>query len=61
MAEPVRPSVPAQPLFGMASTFMFVPRCDDPERSEADVIVSGVPFDLATTGRPGAPRGPGLV
>jgi agmatinase len=45
----------------MAATFLHVPRCDDPARSKADVIVSGVPFDLATTGRPGARLGPTAV
>lgn len=46
------------PLFTGAPTFMRIPRCDDPTASEADALILGAPFDLATTGRPGTRSGP---
>jgi len=47
-----------QPLIGLSSTFMGVPRCEDFGASDAEVVLTGVPFDLATTGRAGARSGP---
>ena len=47
-----------QPIYGIMSTFMGFPSCQSIEESSADVVVSGVPFDLATSGRPGTRFGP---
>jgi len=33
----------------------------DPVNAEADVVITGVPFDLATTGRSGSRLGPGAI
>lgn len=46
------------PLYTGAPTFLRVPPCTDVAGSCADVLVLGAPFDLATTGRPGARSGP---
>ena len=47
------------PLYGaLGMTFMQVPMVRKLTNSQADVIVSGVPFDIATSGRPGARQGP---
>jgi len=40
------------------STFMNCKMARDATASEVDVVISGVPFDLTTTGRPGARFGP---
>ena len=38
-------------LFGdVISTFMGVPKATDPNATDAEVVVSGVPFDLACSG-----------
>jgi agmatinase len=49
------------PLYGGAASFLRVPHCTDPAASVADVIVLGIPFDLATTGRAGTRSGPWAV
>ena len=41
--------------------FLECPTVDDPASSEADVVVIGVPYDLATTGRAGARGGPDAI
>ncbi|MDO6682670.1 MULTISPECIES: agmatinase [unclassified Oceanobacter] len=47
------------PLYGaLGMTFMQCPLMTDIRTSLADVIVAGVPFDMATSGRPGARFGP---
>jgi len=46
------------PLYTGAPTFLRLTRCEDVAASNADVLVLGAPFDLATTGRPGTPSGP---
>jgi len=46
-------------LYGGAASFLRVPHCIDPAASVADVIVRGIPFDLATTGVPVPARGLG--
>lgn len=46
------------PLYGAISTFMQFPALLDLASSEAEVVVSGIPFDMATSGRPGARFGP---
>ncbi|WP_434025550.1 agmatinase [Neptuniibacter halophilus] len=39
-------------------TFMQFPQLRDLQTSDAEVIVSGVPYDMSTSGRPGARFGP---
>jgi agmatinase len=47
------------PLYGaLGMTFMQFPMITNLLTSEAEVVVSGVPFDMATTGRPGSRFGP---
>jgi agmatinase len=41
--------------------FLECPTVDAPASSEADVVVIGVPYDLATTGRAGARGGPDAI
>ncbi len=52
----------AQPRMRAASQgFLECPAVEDPASSEADVVVIGVPYDLATTGRAGARDGPNAI
>ena len=47
------------PIYGsLGMTFMEFPVVSDPAGSDAEVIVAGVPFDMATSGRSGARFGP---
>jgi len=47
------------PIYGpMGMSFMQFPMENDLAQSEAEVVVSGVPFDMATSGRSGARFGP---
>ncbi|MBB1489623.1 agmatinase [Oceanospirillum sediminis] len=47
------------PLYGeLGMTFMQFPIVRNLQDSDAEVVVSGVPFDMATTGRPGSRLGP---
>jgi agmatinase len=45
-------------LFGNAMTFMRRPLVLNPLTVEADVVVLGLPYDMATSGRSGARMGP---
>lgn len=45
----------------LASTFMQFPATDDPVTSDAEVVVTGVPFDLACSGRSGTRLGPNAI
>lgn len=50
------------PLYAnLGLTFLATPHTTDVVASKADVIVVGVPFDMATSGRPGARFGPAGV
>lgn len=51
------------PLYGAISTFLgfATSTLEDLVSSNADVIISGVPFDLATSGRPGSRFGPQAI
>ena len=50
------------PLYAnLGMTFMQCPQVTDIATSNADVIVAGVPFDMATSGRSGARFGPAGV
>jgi agmatinase len=48
-------------LYSNAMTFLRRPYLRDPLESEADVVVLGVPLDMATSGRPGARMGPDAI
>ena len=48
-------------LYSNAMTFLRQPYQRNPLESQADVVVLGVPLDLATSGRPGARLGPDAV
>lgn len=47
------------PIYGsLGMTFMEFPIVSNIAESDAEVVVSGVPFDMATSGRPGSRFGP---
>lgn len=47
------------PIYGaLGGTFMEFPFAPDFTQTDADVVVTGVPFDMATSGRAGARSGP---
>lgn len=46
------------PLYGTMGSFLQLPSVTRLEDSDADVVISGVPFDLATSGRSGSRFGP---
>ncbi|WGW01699.1 agmatinase [Vibrio sp. YMD68] len=48
-------------LYSNAMTFVRRPLVKDPISCEADVVVLGVPLDMATSGRPGARMGPDAI
>ncbi len=48
-------------LYANAFGFLRQPLNFDPVNSEADIVITGVPFDLATTGRSGSRLGPGAI
>jgi len=45
-------------IYSNAMTFMRQPLVADPIAADADIVVLGLPFDMATTGRSGARMGP---
>ncbi|TEW47831.1 agmatinase [Psychromonas algicola] len=48
-------------LYSNAMTFMRRPLVKNPLAEKADVVVFGVPFDMATSGRSGARMGPDAI
>jgi len=48
-------------LYSNAFTFMRQPLNYEPDRSDADIVVLGLPFDMATSGRSGARMGPAAI
>ncbi|WP_062267093.1 agmatinase [Endozoicomonas arenosclerae] len=48
-------------LYANAFGFLRQPLDFDPAQSSADVIITGIPFDLATTGRSGSRFGPEAI
>lgn len=48
-------------LYSNAMTFMRAPYQRDPRQFAADVAILGVPFDMATSGRPGSRLGPDAI
>ncbi|KLV04731.1 agmatinase [Photobacterium aquae] len=52
---------PDYSLYANAFGFLRQPLNFAPLESDADVIITGVPFDMATTGRSGSRMGPGAI
>jgi len=48
-------------LYSNGMTFLRRPMVQNINSIEADVVVLGLPFDLATSGRPGARLGPDAI
>ncbi|WP_371377249.1 agmatinase [Thalassotalea aquiviva] len=48
-------------LYSNAMTYMRRPLVADPTQHDADVVVLGIPFDMATSGRAGARHGPDAI
>ncbi|MCC4798108.1 agmatinase [Enterovibrio norvegicus] len=48
-------------LYSNAYSFLRLPMVQDPTKVNADVVVLGMPYDMATTGRSGARLGPDAV
>ena len=48
-------------LVSNAFGFLRLPLNFDPYSSDADVVITGVPFDMATSGRSGARFGPNAI
>ncbi len=48
-------------LYSNAMTFVRRPYVKNPVSTDADVVVLGVPLDMATSGRPGARLGPDAI
>ncbi|NAW60329.1 MULTISPECIES: agmatinase [unclassified Vibrio] len=48
-------------LYSNAMTFLRQPYQRNPLESDADLVVLGVPLDMATSGRPGARMGPDAI
>ena len=48
-------------IYSNAMTFLRQPLTTDPVNSDADIVVLGLPFDMATTGRSGARMGPTAI
>lgn len=48
-------------IYSNAMTFLRQPLSTDPVNSDADIVVLGLPFDMATTGRSGARMGPTAI
>ena len=48
-------------MYANVFSFLNLPLCDDPKGGDADVVVLGLPYDLATSGRPGTRSGPAAI
>ena len=48
-------------LYSNAMTFLRQPLVCNPINTDADIVVLGIPFDMATTGRSGARMGPEAI
>jgi agmatinase len=57
----IAPESPGEMPIPKLSTFMNCKMAWDVTAPDVDVVISGVPFDLTTTGRPGARFGPGSI
>ena len=54
----IPPMADSPPFAGIAS-FFKAPYLADPRSADADVAILGIPYDEATTARPGAATAPG--
>ncbi|WP_096618579.1 agmatinase [Candidatus Enterovibrio altilux] len=52
---------PDYSLYANAFGFLRQPLVFQPQGFDADVVITGVPFDMATTGRSGSRMGPGAI
>lgn len=52
---------PDYSLYANAFGFLRQPLNFSPMESDADVVITGIPFDMATTGRSGSRMGPGAI
>ncbi len=48
-------------IYSNAMTFMRCPLVTNPIKHDADVVILGLPFDMATSGRSGARSGPTAI
>ena len=48
-------------IYSNAMTFLRQPLVTDPVPSDADIVILGLPFDMATSGRSGARMGPTAI
>lgn len=48
-------------IYSNAMTFLRSPLTLDPTKGDADVVILGLPFDMATSGRSGARMGPDAI
>jgi agmatinase len=53
--------VPDYTMYANQFSFLGVPLCADISASSADLAILGVPYDLATSGRPGTRSGPTAI
>lgn len=54
-------SKPDYSLYSNSMSFVRRPMVQNPVQADADVVVLGVPFDMATSGRSGARMGPDAI
>lgn len=52
---------PDYSLYSNSMSFVRRPMVQNPVEADADVVVLGVPFDMATSGRSGARMGPDAI
>ncbi|MEP5765451.1 MAG: agmatinase [Halieaceae bacterium] len=48
-------------MYANVFSFLNLPFCEDISDSDADVAILGLPYDLATSGRPGTRSGPNAI
>ena len=51
----------ASNMYANVFSFLGLPFCEDIETSTADLAILGLPYDLATSGRPGTRSGPNAI
>ncbi|MFM2480651.1 agmatinase [Celerinatantimonas sp. YJH-8] len=54
-------SYPDYSLYSNAFGFLRQPLNFQPQQSDANIVITGLPFDLATSGRSGSRMGPGAI
>ena len=53
--------VPDYTMYANRFSFLGVPLTEDITKSDADLAILGIPYDLATSGRPGTRSGPTAI